>query len=214
MKTDGLESQASIPVPVEFFTDVLPEIRDLGELKVVMHVFQLASRPSLRAVPVGDLYAPDVVRSVATEQSPIPSVERVRAALERAVANGAVLRLSMSSPHGPLIFLLPATEEHRRIVAGLASDPEALEALDLPVDLEASIYRPNVFALYERHVGPLTPLVADQLRDAERAYPRAWIEAAILEADVHNRRNWRYIDAILKQWEEGDTPESRALRGH
>ncbi|MEX2431266.1 MAG: DnaD domain protein, partial [Dehalococcoidia bacterium] len=60
--------------------------------------------------------------------------------------------------------------------------------------------KPNVFALYEANIGLLTPMIADQLRDAEEAYPEEWIESAFHEAVEQNKRSWRYIAAILERW--------------
>jgi DNA replication protein len=61
--------------------------------------------------------------------------------------------------------------------------------------------RPNIFVLYEQNIGLLTPLIADQLRDAANQYPQEWIEAAFREAVQYNKRNWKYISAILRRWE-------------
>ncbi len=46
----------------------------------------------------------------------------------------------------------------------------------------------------------ISPLLAEQLRDAERSYPWPWIEAAFREAVALNRRSWRYIERILERW--------------
>jgi len=35
--------------------------------------------------------------------------------------------------------------------------------------------RPNIFKLYEENIGPLTPLIADALKDAEKTYPPEWV---------------------------------------
>ncbi|MFH1485126.1 MAG: DnaD domain protein, partial [Chloroflexota bacterium] len=70
--------------------------------------------------------------------------------------------------------------------------------------------RPNIFELYERNIGLLTPIITDELREAERLYPRAWIEEAFREAVELNKRNWRYIARILERWAtEGKRGESR-----
>ena len=58
----------------------------------------------------------------------------------------------------------------------------------------------NIFALYERNIGILTPMVADELREAERLYPESWIEEAFKEAAVLNKRSWRYVARILERW--------------
>jgi DnaD/phage-associated family protein len=59
---------------------------------------------------------------------------------------------------------------------------------------------PNAFRLYEQNIGPLTPLIADQITQAIRDYPADWIEDAIGEAVAYNRRSWRYIVRILENW--------------
>jgi DnaD/phage-associated family protein len=60
--------------------------------------------------------------------------------------------------------------------------------------------RPSVYALYEQNIGLLTPLLAEQLQDAESRYPIEWIEDAFKESVVNNKRNWRYIERILERW--------------
>jgi DNA replication protein len=163
----------------------------------------LAARQPGTAVRFTDLLNPGILRSAVGLDSPLPAEERLRRALERAVANGFLLRVSAGNEQ----WFLPASVEGRdaldQVRAGL---PRAREALGLPPDVEISLYRPNVFALYEQHIGPLTPLVAERLRDAERAYPRAWIERAVLSAVHYNRRSWSYIEAILARWERAGGP--------
>jgi DnaD/phage-associated family protein len=69
---------------------------------------------------------------------------------------------------------------------------------------------PNIFQLYEENIGPLTPMLADTLREAETAYPAAWIEEAMRIAVENNVRRWRYVEAILNSWkEEGRDEQDR-----
>ncbi len=63
------------------------------------------------------------------------------------------------------------------------------------------VERPNIFVLYEQNIGLLSPLIADELRDAADRYPAEWIESAFREAVQHNKRKWSYIRAILRRWE-------------
>lgn len=58
----------------------------------------------------------------------------------------------------------------------------------------------NIFQLYSENIGPLTPFISDALQDAEKRYPANWIEAAFKIAVERNARNWKYIDAILRDW--------------
>jgi len=83
---------------------------------------------------------------------------------------------------------------------------EAVSTASLPLE------RPNIFRLYEENIGPLTPLIADALKDAEAAYSEEWIAEAIELAVKHNKRSWKYSEAILKRWKEegrGQEPDRR-----
>ena len=72
--------------------------------------------------------------------------------------------------------------------------------------------RLNVFKLYEENIGPLTPLIADALKDAEKTYSREWVADAIGLAVANNKRNWKYCEAILKRWKEDGRAEKQNRR--
>ena len=59
---------------------------------------------------------------------------------------------------------------------------------------------PDIFSLYEQNIGMLTPIIADELREAEKLYPQGWIKDAIKEAVNHGKRKWSYVLAILERW--------------
>ncbi len=58
----------------------------------------------------------------------------------------------------------------------------------------------EIFKVYEREIGCLTPLIADDLEAAVGQFPAGWIEDAIAEAARNNKRNWVYCTAILERW--------------
>ncbi len=60
--------------------------------------------------------------------------------------------------------------------------------------------QPDIFTLYEQNIGMLTPMIAEQLRDAEKHYPEAWLRDAIKEAVNQNKRKWNYISYLLERW--------------
>ena len=81
---------------------------------------------------------------------------------------------------------------------GAVAPPEALwQAGEVPAVVPE---RPNVFRLYEQNIGLLTPMIAEELRDAERHFPAEWIADAFREAVAMNKRSWRYVAAILERW--------------
>jgi DnaD/phage-associated family protein len=68
-------------------------------------------------------------------------------------------------------------------------------------NIQVQVEHPNIFVLYEQNIGLLSPLIAEDLKDAADQYPADWIEAAFREAVQHNKRKWTYIRAILRRWE-------------
>ncbi len=69
-----------------------------------------------------------------------------------------------------------------------------------PQDPVVAVKEKNIFTLYENNIGMLNPLISEELKEAEKVYPAAWVEDAFKEAVTLNKRSWRYIEAILKRW--------------
>ncbi|MCX6026698.1 MAG: DnaD domain protein [Chloroflexi bacterium] len=193
---DGPVRWVSLPEP--FFSELLPAIDDLGELKLSLYVMWALGRQEgePRCLLRADLVADPVLREALAEEGHEGS-ERLEHALERAVARGVLLRGRQTAGGAEVIFL--NTARGRAAAEGLERgdwQPETDRGAARPVHLE----RPNIFALYEENIGALTPVMADILRDAEHAYPAAWIEEAIRLAVESNARSWRALAAILDRW--------------
>lgn len=60
--------------------------------------------------------------------------------------------------------------------------------------------RSNIFTLYEKNIGIITPMMAETLKEAEKDYPPEWIREAIEIAVGNNARKWSYVSAILGRW--------------
>jgi DNA replication protein len=66
--------------------------------------------------------------------------------------------------------------------------------------------------LYEENIGALTPMIAEELKEAEDTYPAEWISDAFRIAVENNVRNWRYVSAILTRWKEKGRDERKNRR--
>jgi DnaD/phage-associated family protein len=74
-----------------------------------------------------------------------------------------------------------------------------------------ALMRSSAFALYESLIGTISPLVSDELAEAERLYPAEWLERAFREAAAQNARSWRYVSRILERWSvEGPDYDEKA----
>ena len=67
-------------------------------------------------------------------------------------------------------------------------------------DVQARANFSEIVQAYEREIGVLTPMIADELGDATDSYPHQWILDAIHESAIQNKRGWKYCLAILKRW--------------
>ena len=196
MKTfPGFSPGPSRPValPEAFFTDLLPLIDDLGELQVTLACFRIVTRKagSPRAIRRADLMADEGLRTMMDEDG-------LRAGLELAVTRGTLLHVVADAGDGPEELYFMNTERGREAVKTLqrGERPEGLAPAEPPTS-EAE--RPNIFRLYEQHIGLLTPMLADELRDAEATYPAVWIEESFREAIRQNARSWAYVRKILER---------------
>lgn len=219
------------PLPDAFFTSALPEIEDVNEVKVTLHLFWLLYQKTgdPRCASDRELLAdPLLRRGLRRRGDPRPFEERLRAALEGARARGLLLRVRVRIDDEIVTWYFFNTERSRAAVADLlqgVASPEALLETEGPIangdlsdglarTLSVEIERPNIFMLYEQNIGLLAPLVAEELRDAGERYPWDWIEAAFREATQQNKRKWSYIRAILKRWEtDGKGGESYGAHG-
>jgi DNA replication protein len=205
MPDDAAES--SVAIPRELF-DRLVQVQDLSELKAILYVIRYAGSATSRPVPSRDLLAPEAARTIAGPHNPEDAQQRAQRAVDRAVTNGSLFRITVGAATNRETYVVPATTRTRTLVERLRSgDGSTVPEMGFPSGASISVYRPNVFAFYEQYLGPLTPLVADHLRDAERSYPRLWIEEAILAAADSQTRSWRYIETMLTRWEETGAPE-------
>lgn len=194
-------SSQSTTIPNQFFSELLPEIDNLQELKLTLYAiwayekregrFQYLSR--------SEMLKDDLLLS-AIKQTNLTVEESLKDALERAVARGTLLQAEITFTHGAEAFYFLNTKKGQAAVK--AVEAGKWQPGDEPGQpLALRIERPNVFTLYEQNIGPLTPMIADTLRDAEERFPGSWIEEAIQIAVDNNVRKWSYINAILEGWQ-------------
>lgn len=210
------------PIPDAFFRELLPHIDHLGELKLIVYLFfrMESVEGGFRYVRYSDLAADEsFLEGLAKDRA--EALETLAEALKRAVRQGALLEAEAPGRDGIEAFYFLNSPKGRAAVRAIQSGqwrPATGNEIAAPPPKET----PNIFRLYEENIGPLTPLMADTLGDAEESYPADWIEDAIRIAVERNKRTWRYISAILDRWQrEGkydrkeklenrpDTPEAR-----
>ena len=187
-------------VPNVFFSRLLPSIEKPEELVVSLYLFFLHGRRRgwPRLFSERQLAADAGLMQALSNLSELPPEGALTVGLSWALSRGTIIRVAVEEAGQQVGAYLLNTPANRR-----ASD--RLQAADLrleePPPAAAASPLPNIFALYEENVGTITPLIADQLKDAEERYPAEWVREAFREAVSLNKRNWRYIEAILRRYE-------------
>ncbi len=180
------DSEATIAIPDSLFAQLLPALQDLPELKVVLY--------ALWRIQHMDSDVKALNREDFSEAEIGLDGPQIDAGLERAIADQILLLAGTGTGRRYLLNSPAGRASAQAIAEGRWRGDESISS--------APLERPNIFGLYEQNIGPLTPLIADALKDAEESFPAEWIGEAIELAVKNNKRSWSYCEAILRRWKE------------
>jgi DNA replication protein len=188
-------------VPDTFFRQLLNEIEDATELKVTLYILwrieHMESRS--RSLCRSEILADNDFMSGLTPDG-------LEAALENAVNRGTLLRVD--NDEGGFYFLNSPRGRAGAESLSKGDWRSAARVKSSPTPPE----RPNIFKIYENSIGPLTPMIADTLRDAEQTYSPEQIEEAFKQAVKRNKRYWKYVEAILRRMKEDEDAKKQTGR--
>lgn len=178
------DSETFTQLPDRFFQQLLREIDDAAELKVTLYFLWRAAHMEgpFRALTRMDFDVKELGLSA----------EKITRGLEKAVKRGSLLKVQREAK----VYFLLNSPRGRAGVQAMESGKRSPGVASAPME------RLNVFKLYEENIGPLTPLIADALKDAQELYSDEWVAEAIELAAKNNKRNWRYCEAVLKRWKD------------
>jgi len=187
------ESETFSQVPDTFFHQLLKQVEDAAELKVTLYLIWRVEHMEgpFRALSRMDFNIKDLGLSA----------EEITRGLKKAVQRGTLLEIQRET----LVYFLLNSPRGRATAQAMENgqwNPKTRVSIP-PLE------RPNIFKLYEENIGPLTPLIADALKDAEEIFSAEWTAEAIELAVKHNKRNWKYCEAILKRWKEEGRAEKQ-----
>ena len=189
------------PVPNPVFGPLLEQIHDLAEFKVTLRGLWLFHRKKVtpQAVSLDEFLCDrSLIKGLQVESQ--ETGENIRHGLRLAVTRGTFLTVQLSGTG--TIFLLNS-EANRRYVTQLAAGETSKEPAitdTRQTDEIPMLEKPNIFALYEDNIGLLSPLLAEELKEAEGRYPKPWLQEAFSIAVAENKRSWRYVSGILRRW--------------
>ena len=188
-------------VPDPVFGPLLEEVEDIVELKCILRTIWLVNQKKGTPRPVGlEEIQTDQILVRALAMDPDDAAEVIGEALRKAVGRGALLEATATQNGVKRIAYLLNIEPERRAIERQDDLTIEDDRFLSPGSGQGARKKPNVYALYESNIGMLTPLIAEELKEAEALYPKEWIEDAFREAVSMNKRSWRYISRILERW--------------
>jgi DNA replication protein len=190
------DAESFTQLPDTFFHQLLNQIDDVTELKVTLYCLWRVEHMDgpFRALQESDFDVKELGLSA----------DEIRAGIEKALKRGSILQVKNDS----VFYFLLNSPRGRAVVQAIESGNWNPEGAGSNLAFE----RPNIFRLYEENIGPLTPLIADALKDAEETYSAEWIADTIDLAVRNNKRSWKYCEAILKRWKEEGRGEKQDRR--
>jgi len=189
------DSETFTQLPDSFFR-LLKEIEDAAELKVTLHLLWQVEHMDARFRALSE-------EAFGKKELGL-NADEIKSGLKKALKRGSILKVKRDAA----VYYLLNSPRGRAALEAIEDGTWNPETADWALPVE----RPNVFRLYEENIGPLTPMIADTLKDAEETYETDWIIDALELAVKNNKRNWKYMEAILKRWKEEGRAEKQDRR--
>ena len=191
----------SIPEP--FFSHLLPEINDIAELKVILYIVHLLynKKGYPKYITLDELSKNTGLMTGLS--SDVSSAEVIlKQSLLKAEDRGIILLLDIESASIKNKIVLLNSESDRELYARLRNGDINLPELAATNKNTITIPQKaiDIYSLYEQNIGMITPIIAEEISQAQRVYPVSWLQEAIREAANQNKRKWSYISAILERW--------------
>ena len=191
----------SVQIPETFFSELLPLIDDLAELKVTLFCMWALQQREGRYRYLMDADFSGDAALLAGLQAVRPDADpqhTLADGLARAVKRRTLLPAQIPGMDGQQVTLyLMNTERGREALAALEQGNYGL--LD-GQRVEILPPRPSIYRLYEQEIGPLTPMISDSLKDLERDFPAGWLHEAVQVAVERQARSLKFIRAVLDRW--------------
>ena len=156
-------------VPNLFFSSLLPQISDITELKTTLHLFSALYRKRCypRFITYSELLGNASLMS-SLRGAEKPPDEILRKALEMATKRETILHIVLDRDGAPEDIYFLNTKSDRQVMAKIQNGELILSGLkaEEQADIETEEL-PDIFTLYEQNIGMLTPMIAEELREAE-----------------------------------------------
>ncbi len=190
------------PIPLAFFSVLLPEITDVAELKITLHLFRILipMKRNPQFVTLNEL-AGDANLMMSIKNDKEKSQDTLQRAVKLAIERGTFLQLSVENQDAQENIYFLNTKTNQENIEKIKDGELQLPHLEATREAELETKpQSNIFSLYEENIGLITPMIAEEIKEAEKLYPLSWINDAFKEAVKANKRSWRFISFLLERW--------------
>lgn len=202
-----------IQLPASVFHRLLPLIDDIAEMQVTLFaLFAIQHKEGkYKYLRRADFVSHEALMNALAQIAPDAAPENtLDEALARAIARCTLLPATITlANEAEILYFINSDdgrEGQRLAAAGAVRFDHAANGVEI-------IDRPTIYRLYERAFGlTLTPMLADELRDAEKEFPYEWIAEALRIAVLEEKRSWRYVLAILERWRKEGKKDEKSTR--
>ncbi|MCD4752756.1 MAG: DnaD domain protein [Anaerolineaceae bacterium] len=198
----------SIKIPELLFTDGLRLLNNTDEIKLILFFFWAINiqESSIRYLQEEEIVESEILKTgLGTEDF----AKRVKNSLSQSVHNGFLLRGHPKHNKKITLYFLNTARSRAALEALINGGWQPSETDHLPPE-NAYTSKKTIYEIYEENIGPLTPLLAEDMKEAEEEYSTQWVKEAIHLAVQGNIRKWRYIEGILRSWKkEGKNANTR-----
>ena len=179
-----------IPIPAPVFNTLLESLSNISEMKLMLRIMWLLQVYNRKPpfITESEIMTDKLISKL------IGTPHKIKGTLVQLESYGIIKSSTQKS------------DDHKIIYLNSESIRERIEKSDLNVEsTEADQWENNhdvinIYSFYEQNIGIITPHVAELIKEAENLYPVEWIEDAIKQSLVQNKRNWAYISSILNRW--------------
>jgi len=191
-----------IRLPELIFTEILPAVQTLEELKTILYFYWRVEKMegTFRYLMRKD-FLEDGRFMQGLGNTPPKAEENLDRGLQQCVDDGVLLCIQGEwEGENHNLYFLNSPKGRAAVAAFQRGDWKPGGERHAPIALDLA--KPSIYRLYEENIGPLTPMIAEILKEAEQQFPIEWIEEAFQIAVASNARSWRYIDKVLNNWKE------------
>jgi|TARA_B110000263_G_scaffold114749_1_gene99987 DnaD/phage-associated family protein len=191
MDFKGFEKNVrAIPVPSPVFNIILESITDMSELKLMLRIIWLlqAYNRKPQFITESEMISDKLISKITGESN------KPKEMLKNLESYKIISTSITKNENHRIIFLNSETIKERIRNSNIISEDIHLDPWEANADI------PNIYSIYEQNIGMITPHIAELIKESENLYPMKWIEDAIKQASIQNKRNWAYVSSILNRW--------------